>query len=119
MYTNTQKNKERLRRKESIRKKVHGTSERPRLSVFRSLKHISVQVINDDEGRTLLAVYSNDKTLGLTGKNKEVAEKVGEMVARKALEMGIKQVVFDRSGYLYHGRVKILADSARKAGLDF
>ncbi len=117
MYEPINKNAERLRRKETIRKKVHGTSDRPRLAVFRSLKHISVQIINDDEGRTLVMVSSKNE--GLKGKNIQVAEKIGAITGQRALEAGSKKVVFDRSGYIYHGKVKALADSARKAGLEF
>ncbi len=119
MHTQFEKNAERLRRKETIRKRVKGTQERPRLTIFRSLQHISAQIINDDKGETLLSVSTTQKDIGLKGKNLDVASKVGEMIAQKALEKGIKKVVFDRSGYLYHGRVKALADGARKAGLEF
>ncbi len=119
MYTQFEKNAERLRRKETIRKRVKGTQERPRLTIFRSLQHISVQIINDDKGETLLSVSTAQKDIGLKGKTLDVASRVGEMIAQKALEKGIKKVVFDRSGYLYHGRVKALADGARKAGLEF
>ncbi|HOR46901.1 MAG TPA: 50S ribosomal protein L18 [Caldisericia bacterium] len=117
MYEPINKNAERLRRKATIRKKVHGTSNRPRLAVFKSLKHIAVQIINDDEGKTLVMVSSKNE--GLKGKNIQVAEKVGTIIGQRALEAGIKQVVFDRSGYIYHGKVKALADSARKTGLEF
>ncbi len=119
MYEQYNRNAERLRRKSAIRKKVVGTPERPRLAVFRSLAHISVQVIDDIAGKTLLSVSSGSKEMGLKGKNIEAAKKVGQAVAKKAIEIGITQVVFDRSGYLYHGRIKALADSAREAGLKF
>ena len=105
-----------------MRKKVAGTPERPRLAVFRSLSHIYVQVIDDVEGKTLLAASDMEPTLKTTAEGKkksEVATAVGELVATRAKERGIKQVVFDRGGYLDHGRVKALADAAREAGLEF
>ena len=99
-----------------IRKKVNGTAEMPRMVVFRSNKQIYAQVINDLEGKTLASASS----LGLEAMPKiQQAEKVGELVAKKALEAGVTSVVFDRNGYLYHGRVKSLADAARKGGLNF
>ena len=108
--------KRRLKIKYRVRNKVSGTAARPRMSVFRSNKQIYVQVINDDDARTLVSASS----LGLEKCNKcEQAAKVGEMVAKKALEAGITAVVFDRNGYLYHGRVKEVAEAARKAGLKF
>src|SRR5262245_45149768 len=110
----------RLRRKERIRKKVIGTQEKPRLSVFRSLNHIYVQAIDDSTGKTLFAASSTDlkgKSKG-TG-NKDAAKLVGELIANKCKDKGIEQVVFDRGGYLYHGRVKALAEAARAAGLKF
>lgn len=106
----------------SVRKKVYGTAERPRMAVFRSLNHIYAQIINDDLGTTLAAASSLDaefKAAELSGGNVEGAKKVGELVAKKALEQGIKQVVYDRGGSLYHGRVAALAEAAREAGLDF
>ncbi|MGN1263684.1 MAG: 50S ribosomal protein L18 [Prevotella sp.] len=112
----TKKVERRIKIKYRIRKNVYGTAERPRLSVFRSNKQIYAQIINDDEGKTLTAASS----LGLEAMPKiEQAEKVGELVAKKALEAGISSVVFDRNGYLYHGRVKQLAEAARKGGLKF
>lgn len=105
-----------------VRQKVVGTSERPRLCVFRSLNHIYVQVIDDSIGATLTSASSLDKEFkgsSLRGSNKEGAKKVGELVAQRALEKGISQVVFDRGGYLYHGRVKCLAEGAREKGLQF
>lgn len=99
-----------------VRNKISGTADRPRLSVFRSNKQIYAQVINDEEGKTLVAVSS----LGMEKMpKKEQAAKVGEMVAQKAISAGITTVVFDRNGYLYHGRVQELADGARKGGLKF
>ncbi|HPX71843.1 MAG TPA: 50S ribosomal protein L18 [Acholeplasmataceae bacterium] len=108
-----------LRQKRHLRIRNHlqGTPTRPRLSVYRSNKAMYVQVIDDVHGKTLISARSQE--LGLHGNNKEVAQKLGELIAKKALEAGITQVVFDRSGYLYHGRVKELAEAARKAGLDF
>lgn len=107
----------RLRRKKHIKKVVRGTTERPRLSVFRSAKHIYAQVIDDETGRTL-ASASTLKMDGATG-NKDAAKAVGEAVAKAALEAKVETVVFDRNGYLYHGRVAALADGAREAGLKF
>ena len=112
----TKKVERRIKIKYRIRKSVFGTAERPRMSVFRSNKQIYVQVINDVEGKTLVAASS----LGLEAMPKiQQAEKVGELIAAKAQEAGVKAVVFDRNGYLYHGRVKLLADAARKGGLNF
>ncbi len=112
----------RLKRKERVRKKVSGTSERPRLCVFRSASHIYAQVVNDQDGRTLVeasTVSPDLKGAIKHGGNVASAQKVGELVAKKALAKDIKKVVFDRGGYLYHGRVKALADAARSAGLEF
>ena len=112
----TKKVERRIKIKYRIRKSVFGTAERPRMSVFRSNKQIYVQIINDVEGKTLVAASS----LGLEAMPKiQQAEKVGELIAAKAQEAGVKAVVFDRNGYLYHGRVKSLADAARKGGLNF
>ena len=105
-----------------IRKHVNGTAERPRLVVFRSNKHIYAQVINDELGNTLVAAASNDKGLALECKGKygrDAAAIVGKAVAERALAKGISEVSFDRGGYLYHGRVKSLADAAREGGLKF
>lgn len=111
------KTKARLRRKKHIKKTVRGTTERPRLSVFRSAKHIYAQVIDDSTGRTLAEASS--LKLDASGGNKDGAAQVGAAVAKKALEAKIETVVFDRNGYLYHGRVAALADAAREAGLKF
>ena len=112
----TKKVERRIKIKYRIRKSVNGTAERPRMTVFRSNKQIYVQIINDLDGKTLASASS----LGLESMPKiQQAEKVGEIVAKKAIEAGITTVVFDRNGYLYHGRVKQLADSARKGGLNF
>ena len=112
----------RLRRKKRIRKKVEGTSERPRLTVFRSAKHIYAQVINDLDGTTIASASTVSKDLrgGLGEGNKtDAAKKVGALVAEQCKGKGITKVVFDRNGCLFHGRVKALADAAREAGLDF
>ena len=109
----------RLKRIRRIRKKITGTSERPRMRVFRSNRHIYVQIIDDSTQKTLVSMSSDDKSFDgtdLKGKT-EKAAKVGEIVAQRALEAGIKKVVFDRGGNLYHGRVKALSDGARKGGL--
>lgn len=110
------RNDERKRRHLRIRKNLKGSKKAPRLSVFRSNKFIYCQIINDDKGETLLA--ANTKELKLTN-NIESAKKLGETIAKKALDKGVKKVVFDRSGYKYHGKIKALADSARKFGLEF
>ena len=103
-----------------IRAKVQGTEARPRLSVFRSIKHITVQVIDDSTGNTLVAASSTETKKGLTGGgNVAGAKAIGKLVAERAQEKGIKKVVFDRGGFLYHGRVKALAEAAREAGLEF
>jgi large subunit ribosomal protein L18 len=112
----------RERRHERTRKKVAGTGERLRLSVYRSLNHIYAQIINDVDGNTLISASSLDNSVKELNQHKgncKTAKEVGTLVAKKALEKGIKQVVFDRSGYLYHGRIKALADAAREAGLEF
>jgi len=122
MIKKVNKNAVRLRKHVRVRKKIKGTPERPRLNVFRSLKHIYAQVIDDSTGTTLVSASTLDGALKGTlksGGNKEAAKAVGKLVAERALEKGIKKVVFDRGGYLYHGRVKELADAAREAGLDF
>ena len=102
-----------------IRSRVSGTQERPRLAVFRSLNHIYAQVIDDGPGHTLVAASSNEKDLRGKGGNVEGAKLIGKAVAERAKNKGITRVVFDRGGYLYHGRVKALADAAREAGLEF
>jgi large subunit ribosomal protein L18 len=109
----------RLRRHKRVRKNISGTAEQPRLDVFRSLNHIYAQIIDDTKGVTLAAASSLEKGFEGSGGNCEGAKKVGEMIAKKALEKGIKTVVFDRGGYIYHGRVAALADGAREGGLDF
>jgi large subunit ribosomal protein L18 len=101
-----------------IREKMEGTAQRPRLNVYRSLNHIYAQVIDDATGTTLVSASSISSKIK-TGGNVAAAKEIGKLVAEKAQEKGIKKVVFDRGGYLYHGRVKALADAAREAGLDF
>ena len=116
------RNDKRLKRHERVRKNLYGTPEKPRMCVFRSLKNISVQIVDDVCGHTLVAASSLDKELKGKlpyGGNKEAAKAVGEAIAKKALDMGIETVAFDRGGFLFHGRVKELADGARAAGLKF
>lgn len=106
--------------KGKLTKKIHGTTERPRLSIFRSHKHLSVQLIDDDKGVTIAFATTNTGKKGKkSGNNVEAAKKIGAEIAKKAIEAGVKKVVFDRSGYLYHGRVAALADAARQSGLEF
>jgi len=112
------KNDIRLRIHKRIRRRVTGTSERPRLAVFRSVKHIYAQVIDDAKGHTMVAASSSEKDT-TNGGNVAGAKAIGKLVAERAKDKGIKAVVFDRGGYLYHGRVKALADAAREAGLEF
>ncbi len=114
------KNKRRLKIKFRVRKRVLGSDEKPRLSVFRSNKQIYAQLINDDKGVTLAAASSTDKAFAEKKGNKtEAAKQVGKLLAEKAKEAGIENVVFDRNGYLYHGRIKSLAEGAREGGLKF
>ena len=112
------KNQIRLRIHRRIRRRVKGTQERPRLAVFRSVKHIYAQVIDDAKGHTVVAASSNEKSGG-NGGNVAGAKAIGKLVAERAQDKGIKAVVFDRGGYQYHGRVKALAEAARQAGLEF
>ncbi|MFY0544883.1 50S ribosomal protein L18 [Brevibacillus sp. H7] len=120
MFTKGDKNKARKKRHLRIRKRLFGTAVRPRLNVFRSSKHIYAQLIDDTTGHTLAAASSLDKELGLkNGANVEAAAAVGSLIAKKAQEKGLTEVVFDRGGYLYHGRIKALAEAAREAGLQF
>ena len=116
MITQTKRNEIRQRIHDRIRRKLAGTGERPRLNVYRSLNHIYAQVIDDQKGETLVSASSVKLK---TGGNVAAAKEVGKLVAERALEKGIKKVVFDRGGYLYHGRIKALADAAREAGLEF
>ena len=118
MITQTKRNEIRKRIHSRIREKLSGTAERPRLNVYRSLNHIYVQVVDDHKGETLVSA----STLALklkTGGNVAAAKEIGKAIAERAKEKGIKRVVFDRGGFLYHGRVKALADAAREAGLEF
>ena len=108
----------RLKKKLKIRKKVSGDTVKPRLCIFRSAKHIYAQIIDDVKGTTIVSASTLDID-GLKGANRETAQKIGEAIAKRAIEKKIKSVVFDRNGYLYHGRVKSLADGARAAGLEF
>lgn len=102
-----------------IRRKVRGTTERPRLAVYRSLNHIYAQLVDDEQGRTLAAASSTEKKLrGSTGGNVDAAKRIGQAIAERALAAGVDRVVFDRGGYLYHGRVKAFTDAARAAGLN-
>lgn len=120
MITKPSKNVARKKRHAHVRRRITGTQERPRLNVFRSSKHIYAQLIDDVAGVTVASASSLDKELKLeNGGNVEAAKKVGELVAKRAIEKGFKEVVFDRGGYLYHGRVKSLAEAAREAGLQF
>jgi large subunit ribosomal protein L18 len=115
------KNETRLKRHRRIRKRVSGTPERPRLNVYRSLNHIYVQVVDDNAGKTLVSASTMDKELRASGNGGNIAAAVavGTMIAARAKAAGIDRVVFDRGGYLYHGRIKALADAAREGGLEF
>lgn len=122
MFKKVNKNENRMARHKRVRKKISGTPERPRLNVFKSARNIYVQIIDDINRVTLVSASTLDKDINLEGAyagNKEAAKKVGELIAKKAAEKGITEVVFDRGGYLYHGRVKELAEGAREAGLKF
>ncbi len=120
MLKKINKNTNRKARHARVRKKIQGTSERPRLNVYRSGKHIYAQIIDDTTKSTLASASTLDKELELTStSNKEAAKKVGESIAKKALEKNVDNVVFDRSGYIYHGRIQELAEGARSAGLKF
>ena len=119
MIRNIDKKEIRTRVHKRIRRKLAGTSERPRLAVFRSVAHIYAQVIDDAAGKTLVSASSVDKDGKTNGGNVAAAKAIGKLVAERAREKGIKSVVFDRGGYQYHGRVKALADAAREAGLEF
>lgn len=122
MAVKNNKQSMRIRRKKRIRKKIFGVAERPRLSVFRSAKHIYAQIIDDSIGLTIITVSTlnrdvKEQVKGL--KKTEAAKEVGRIVAGRAMEKGVKKIVFDRNGFIYHGRVKALADGAREAGLEF
>ncbi|MUV38098.1 50S ribosomal protein L18 [Lentibacillus sp. JNUCC-1] len=120
MITKPSKNETRQRRHARVRRTIKGTAERPRLNVFRSNKHVYAQLIDDDNGITLVSASTVDKDLDIKqGGNVEAAEQVGKAVAERAQDKGYKSIVFDRGGYLYHGRVQALAEAAREAGLEF
>lgn len=119
MITKPDKNVIRKKRHNRVRRTLSGTAERPRLNVFRSNKNIYVQLIDDVNGVTLTSASTVDKELGINGSNVEAAKEVGTAVAKRAIDKGYKSVVFDRGGYLYHGRIKALAEAAREEGLEF
>lgn len=120
MLIKKSKNEGRKARHRRVRQKISGTPGRPRLNIYRSGKHIYAQIIDDVNAKTLISTSTLDKTLGLTStNNKEAAKIVGETLGKKAVENGISEVVFDRSGYIYHGKIKELADGAREQGLKF
>ena len=119
MVSKMDKNIQRLKRHRRVRGKISGTAERPRLNVYRSTNHIYAQIIDDTTGKTLVSASSTEKDFGMTGGNKEAARKVGKLVGERAKAAGIDAIVFDRGGYLYHGRVAALAEGAREAGLKF
>jgi large subunit ribosomal protein L18 len=120
MITKADKNAVRRKRHARVRTRLSGTEARPRLNVFRSNKHIYAQLIDDVNGVTLASASTLDKEVSLdSASNIDAAVKIGELVAKRAVEKGIKTVIFDRGGYLYHGRVKALADAARENGLEF
>ena len=119
MINKKNSNVARIKRHQRVRKNISGTAERPRLNVYRSLSHIYAQIIDDTKGITLVSASSMYKDFTANGGNIEGAKAVGNAIAKKALEKGIKAVVFDRGGYVYHGRVAALADGAREGGLEF
>jgi large subunit ribosomal protein L18 len=114
-----EKDRKKLKRKIHIRKRISGTAERPRMTVYKSNRSLSIQIINDDKGHTLASASTLEKELRNIKATVEGAEKLGEIMGKRLLEKNINTVVFDRSGYLYHGVVKAMADGARKAGLQF
>ena len=120
MIKKLDRKKVRTRKHKSIRRRIVGTAERPRLSVYRSLQNVFVQIIDDTTGNTLVSASTIEKGAKIeNGSNIEAAKKIGERIAKKALEKGITTVVFDRGGYIYTGRIKAIADAAREAGLKF
>jgi len=119
MIHKIEKNEIRQRIHKRIRRKLRGTAERPRLAIFRSVAHIYAQVIDDNKGQTLVSASSIEKSAKTNGGNVAAAKAIGKAIAERARDKGIKAVVFDRGGYLYHGRVQALADAAREAGLEF
>ena len=118
MFRKISKDEIRRRIHKRIRRKVSGTTEQPRLAVFRSVAHIYAQVIDDSKGVTIVAASSREKGATASGGNVAAAKEIGRRVAERAKEKGVTRVVFDRGGYLYHGRIKALADAAREAGLE-
>ena len=119
MVSKADKNAARVRRHYRVSNKIGGTAEKPRLNVFRSAKHIYAQIIDDVNGVTLAAASTTEKSFENYGGNKEAAKEIGKLVAQRAIEKGITCVVFDRSGYVYHGRVQAVAEAARENGLVF
>ena len=119
MINKVSKKESRQTRQKRVRAKVKGTSSRPRLCVFRSLNNISAQVIDDEKAVTLVSASTLDKEVKTKASNVEAAKEVGTLIAKRAIEKGIKTVVFDRNGYLYHGKVQAVAEAAREAGLEF
>ena len=119
MVKRTDSNLQRLKRHKRVRGKISGTAERPRLAVYRSNAHISAQIIDETNGVTLVSASTYENDFEGLGSNKEAARKVGNTLAKRALEKGISAVVFDRGGYIYHGRVSELAEGAREGGLNF
>jgi large subunit ribosomal protein L18 len=117
MRSKAERNSARLRRKRRVRKKVNGTAERPRLSVFRSNRHIYGQLVDDDSGRTIASASSLEEAV--SGDKKEQATAVGKLIAERGKSAGVQQVVFDRNGFLYHGRIAAVAEGAREGGLEF
>ena len=109
----------RVRRHRRVRRRVQGSAQRPRLCVYRSLRHVYAQVVDDSQGRTVVAASSVEPAAGAPGCNRETAAAVGRLIGERARAAGVTQVVFDRGGYLYHGRVQALAEAARAAGLEF
>ena len=119
MFKKVDRREQRQRRHLRVRKKVFGTAERPRFAVYRSEKNIYAQIIDDVKGVTLVSASSLDKDFDGLGSNKEAAKNVGALIGKKAIDNGIKEVVFDRGGFVYHGRIQELAEGAREAGLQF
>ena len=119
MINKESKNVARVRRHVRVRRKISGTPECPRLNIFRSNKNIVAQVIDDVAGKTLVSASTMDKEVKTKQSNIEAAKEVGELIAKRAIKAGIKQVVFDRGGYIYHGKVQAFAEAAREAGLEF
>jgi len=119
MIKKINKNENRLRRHKRVRGKISGTADRPRLNVFRSAQHIYAQLIDDDKGVTICSASTIEKSFTDNGGNVEAAKKIGKAIAEKGKKAGVTEVVFDRSGYVYHGRIAALADGAREGGLKF